>query len=451
MTTKMTTLNAQAREELGLPHMSQNGETTTSSYLHMSQDSGTNSFSKTLAISPRTLGMEDLRDFCGPLGNFKTGLTPRFSTGLTPRSGFTPRIHTGFTPRIGGSSQPDTNAFFSRSTGFSPRPSEMNNKISPTGFTPKDVSGMKMPMRFPGTFTSSPQKPGMMEHLPMHKGAPSHMHLSSPEMNGMNMAMFDYVNRNSAPANGHSNVSPMSEKNSNQDELDERRRMKNRERVRKCRKRKQDRLNFLEDRTSELEKENQQLKNKLARKGTNGETLTEAQFKELRKKQNTTIAAYIRAYNESDAAFETAARSIWSDNAEIISGVTGSCVTNVDAIISNKKASAALFTSYNIKQYTVHWRTNSNDKCSVNWEVEVVLAGNAPADLPLTAPFGTIASSLQGETLTFQMVSHLTFDEGKIVEELRQINTSRIADVIFSMYNEEPAKAFGLFKSLTNA
>ena len=454
-----------AREQLGLapqPQQNQNvaGQGPTSAaaaaqqqFLNLAgHDASGQPMHKPLALSPRNFGMEDLRDFVAPLGSF--------STGLTPRSGFTPRLHTGFTPRAGGPGpahpHADTNAFFSRNTGFSPRQGDTGSKISPTGFTPKDVSGMKVPMRFPGQFTNSPPKPGMMMMDPMQQMRGMHGgHMGSPEMNAMNVSMYEFLNRPLQPSDARVNVSPLSDKaDSNQEDLDERRRMKNRERVRKCRKRKQDRLNFLEDRTAELEKENGNLKAKMARKSTvKAEPLTEAQIKELRKKQNTTLAMYIRAFNESDAAFEAGARSIWCDGAEIIYGHgAASRVRSVDAIIANKKDSAAVFSSFKIKQYDVLWKPNSNNKCCVNWEVEVTLKENAPVNVPMTAPFGVLAHcELKGELLSFQMTSHLTFEEGKVVEEVRHVNPAKIADLVLQKFAQDPVKAASTLKVLLSA
>lgn len=481
-----------AREELGLPNVAPH-MSAPSNYLNLGgqhDGSGHHSLQKPLALSPRTFGMDDLRDFCGPLGSFKTGLTPRvFSTGLTPRTGFTPRFTTGFTPRISVTGlgqnqqqhqqqqQNDTNTFFSRNTGYSPRASDapQTQKISPTGFTPKDVSGMKAPMRYPGAFSvgsNSPQKMNLgqpqhtqqMHHSQMHQYGHHSNHHESMAQNemAMNMSMYEYMGRPTIhqPQQHHmqdyrtssSKVSPVSEKESDQDDLDERRRMKNRERVRKCRKRKQDRLNFLEDRTAELEKENHQLKNKMARKtvGSSSEPLSEVQLKELRKKQNTTIASYIRAYNEVEAGvFDATARNIWTDNAEIVYGNNGSAIYGVDMIVGNKRASSSVFSMYKIKQYNIQWKPNTTDKCAVHWEVDVALRAEAPRTIPLTAPFADLSSHFgPNEVLSFRMTSHLTFDEGKIVEEIRQLNLSPISEAVFTKYAQDPKKASEVLRCL---
>ncbi|KAF1335589.1 Scp extracellular protein, partial [Globisporangium splendens] len=480
-----------AREELGLPNVAPH-MSSSSAFMSLGgqHDGSQHSLPKPMSLSPRTFGMDDLRDFCGPLGTFKTGLTPRvFSTGLTPRSGFTPRFTTGFTPRISVTGlglqqqqqqqQNDTNAFFSRNTGFSPRASEapQSQKISPTGFTPKDVSAMKMPMRYPGAFntgSNSPQKMTMgdykqpitqlqhSQHQQVHHQYGGHHGGHHEPMNqndmAMNMNMFDYMGRPTIhqPQHMHdprsSKTSPISDKGSDQDDLDERRRMKNRERVRKCRKRKQDRLNFLEDRTAELEKENHVLKTKMARKSVSAaaEPMNEIQLKELRKKQNTTIASYIRAYNEVETGvFDVTARNIWSENAEILYGNNGSRVAGLEMIVSNKRASAAVFSMYKIKQYTVQWKQNSNDKCAVHWEVDVVLRPNAPQNIPMTAPFSELCAHFdQNEVLSFRMTSHLTFDEGRIVEEIRQLNLSPISELVLGKFAQDPKKASDVLRCL---
>ncbi|EGZ28026.1 hypothetical protein PHYSODRAFT_284177 [Phytophthora sojae] len=483
-----------AREELGLPNVAASHGMALSSTGYMSGDVGQQigGLPKPISLSPRTFGMEDLRDFCGPVGTFKTGLTPRvFSTGLTPRSGFTPRFTTGFTPRINvnGLSQapnaPPTetqSAFMNRpGAGYSPRggADANNNKISPSGFTPKDVSGAKVPMRFPGAFSNnSPPKMPMGDHpykqepappqshlqqmqqihqhtQQMNHGAQHHGHMPHPGMPNMNMPMYDYMNRPALqqPADPRLSVTPNSDRVSDQEDLDERRRMKNRERVRKCRKRKQDRLNFLEDRTAELEKENGMLKAKMARKdsGAKDEPMTEAQLNDLRKKQNTTLSSYIRAYNEVDgSAFESSARGIWADNAEILYGSSGARVAGMNDIVASKKSSASVFSKYEIKQYTVQWMPNSTDKCLVTWEVEVSVKKEAAKNVPLTAPFAELAPHYGGsnEPLSFQMISRITFEEGKITEEIRQLNLSRIGEKALKQFAEDPKKAADVLRCL---
>ncbi|KAH7478970.1 hypothetical protein KRP22_010978 [Phytophthora ramorum] len=473
-----------AREELGLPNVA--GSHGMAGYLNGDVGQQIGGLPKPISLSPRTFGMEDLRDFCGPVGTFKTGLTPRvFSTGLTPRSGFTPRFTTGFTPRINvtGLSQAPNAPPTDNSSGYMTRPGAGysprngadagNNKISPSGFTPKDVSGAKVPMRFPGAFANnSPPKMHMndqykqepqshiqqmqqihhqaqqMNHAP-HPGQMPH-----PGMANMNMSMYDYMNRpalQQPPTDPRLSVTPNSDRVSDQEDLDERRRMKNRERVRKCRKRKQDRLNFLEDRTAELEKENGALKAKMARKdsGQKDEPMTETQLNDLRKKQNTTLSSYIRAYNEVDgAAFDASARGIWADNAEILYG--SGRVSGMTDIVASKKTSASVFAKYEIKQYTVSWKANSTDKCLVNWDVEVVVKKEAAKNVPLTAPFAELAPHFgdSNEPLAFQMTSHITFEEGKIIEEIRQLNLARIGEKALEQFAEDPKKAADVLRCL---
>ncbi|KAG7401924.1 hypothetical protein PHYBOEH_009504 [Phytophthora boehmeriae] len=479
-----------AREELGLPNVAaSNGMGMTSSgYLNGDVGQQIAGLPKPISLSPRTFGMEDLRDFCGPVGAFKTGLTPRvFSTGLTPRSGFTPRFTTGFTPRInvGGLSQapnaPPTetpSAYMSRPGGYSPRSAAdpNNQKISPSGFTPKDVSGAKVPMRFPGAFANnSPPKmlgdsfkqegpaQSHMQQLQqqMHPTPPSMSHsshpgqMAHPGMSNMNMPMYDYMNRPALQqsADPRLSVTPNSDRVSDQEDLDERRRMKNRERVRKCRKRKQDRLNFLEDRTAELEKENVMLKAKMARKdsGAKDEPLTGEQLNELRKKQNTTLSSYIRAYNETDiGAFESSARVVWSENAEILYGTSNSRVSGLKDIVASKRSSTSVFASYEIKQYAVQWKANSTDKCLVTWEIDVTIKKDVAKNVPMTAPFSELAPHFGGETepLSFQMISHITFEEGKIVEEIRQPNLSRISEKALERFASDPKKIADVLRCL---
>ncbi|RLN93488.1 hypothetical protein BBJ28_00008660 [Nothophytophthora sp. Chile5] len=272
----------------------------------------------------------------------------------------------------------------------------------------------------------------------------------------MNMHMYDYMNRPvlQQTSDPRSSVTPSSDRVSDQEDLDERRRMKNRERVRKCRKRKQDRLNFLEDRTAELEKENGALKAKVARKSGSSvkdEPITETQLNELRKKQNTTLASYIRSYNEADgAAFESGARSIWAENAEILYGNKGARVSGLNEIVANKRASGGVFASYEIKQYTVQWKPHSTDKCLVNWEVEVSVKKDAAKNVPLTAPFAELAPFFgeDSEPLSFQMISHFTFEEGKVVEEIRQLNLSRIGEKALTRFAEDPKKAADVLRCL---
>ncbi|KAF1783764.1 hypothetical protein GQ600_12543 [Phytophthora cactorum] len=187
--------------------------------------------------------------------------------------------------------------------------------------------------------------------------------------------------------------------------------MKNRERVRKCRKRKQDRLNFLEDRTAELEKEN----------GT--------QLNDLRKKQNTTLSSYIRAYNEVDgSAFETSARGIWADNAEILYGTSGVRVAGLADIVASKKAYASVFAKYEIKQYT----------CLVNWEVEVSVKKEAAKN------------RLQRAVVVPDDLAHYVRG-GMIVDEIRQLNLSRIGEKTLKEFAQDPKKAADVMRCLMTA
>lgn len=524
-----------AREELGLPsitpHMSAGASTFMGlgaqqlpppppSHHHQQQqqapshqpqqphESHSHALQKPLALSPRSFGMDDLRDFCGPLGTFKTGLTPRFSTGLTPRSGFTPRFSTGFTPRINitglnhqqqqQQAQNDTNAFFSRNTGFSPRASDVppSQKISPTGFTPKDVSSMKM--RYPGSFASSgsPQKHHALNqqllHHPQqqlhhqtynnHQHHPHHHeHMAQSDL-AMNLSMYEYMSRptlhpppplsmappppsslhhqlqndfRSAPS---SKASPVSDdKGSDVEDVDERRRMKNRERVRKCRKRKQDRLNFLEDRTAELEKENHQLKTKVARQlaaagGVSAEPLSDAQLAELRTKQHATLAAYTRAYNDAESGvFDATAHAIWTDRAEVAAGASGTVVSGLEAIVSNKRASNAVFAMYQLKQVGMQWKAAGTgvDKCAVYWEVDVALRPDAPRDVPLTAPFADLSAFFSpSEVLSFRLTSHVTFEGDRIAEEIRQLNLLPISEAALAKFAQDPRRAADALRCL---
>ncbi|CAI5745042.1 unnamed protein product [Peronospora destructor] len=459
-----------AREELGLSNVanSHGMGISTSGYLHGDVGHHMGGLPKPMSLSPRTFGMDDLRDFCGPVGTFKTGLTPRvFSTGLTPRSGFTPRFSTGFTPRINvaGLSQTSNVPPTESSSGYMNRPSAgysprnvsdgNNNKISPSGFTPKDVSGAKVPMRFPGAFPSnSPPKMLMTDQYKQEPQPQSHLqqqmqqihhqtqqmnhhpgHMThNPVMSSMNVPMYDYMNRSALQqtSDPRLSASPNSDHVSDQEDLDERRRMKNRERVRKCRKRKQDRLNFLEDRTAELEKENGMLRVKIARRnfGVKDGPLLETQLNELRKKQNITLTSYIRACNEADGSvFEVIARGIWAENAEIVYGSNGASITGVPDIIVSKKSK----------------------KCLVNWDVEAVVRKEAVKNVPLTMPFAELAPHFgdSSEPLSFQMTSHITFDEdGKIVEEIRQLNLSRISAKVLELFSEDPRKTADVLRCL---
>ncbi|TDH65232.1 hypothetical protein CCR75_006864 [Bremia lactucae] len=478
-----------AREELGLPNVSSSLGMNPSGYLNSDIGHPLAGLPKPMSLSPRTFGMEDFRDFCGPVGTFKTGLTPRvFSTGLTPRTGFTPRFTTGFTPRINisglsqGSNAPPTessSAYLNRHGGvYSPRSAidAKNNKISPSGYTPKDVSGAKVPMRFPGAFSgNSPPKMSMTDHFKQEQQASHQSHMqhmeqmhhqmnhgphhpvqmSHPGLSNMNMNMYDYMNRPTMqlPTNTRLSATASSEHGSDQEDMDERRRMKNRERVRKCRKRKQDRLNFLEDRTAELEKENGLLKTKMARtdSGLKNDPYTESQVNDMRKIQNMTLSAYVRAYNDVDsAAFETSARDIWNDQAEILYGSRGACVAGLSDIIAAKTASASVFSKYEIKQYAVQWKHSSMDKCLVTWEIEVCVKKDAPTNVPLTTPFAELAMYHEDrcEPFSFQMTSHISFKHGKIVEEIRQLNLCRISEKVLEQFAVDPQKATDMLRCL---
>lgn len=410
---------------------------------------------KAMQLSPQ-FGMDELRDFCGPLGGgapFKTGLTPRsnlFSTGLTPRSGLTPRNHSyqsglqhlnmsNGTANHHLLTQDETAMYLNRENlGFSPPRSGSITKISPSGYTPKDLSGMKVPLRYPHAFNSTPK----YELTELHSGNQS----SSQHLGSNDMTMFDYMQRPTSTSLVGSNNSI---EISSQDDMDERRRMKNRERVRKCRKRKQDRLNFLEDRTDLLERENGVLRAKV--ESRDSEHLTDAEIDALRVKQTNTIAAYVQAYNGDKADFNNLARSIFNDFSRIIYGNGGTQTSGVDTIVAVKESNDKIFNLYNIKQYSVQWNQNSNNKCVVYMNVQVSVQPNADQNVPFTTPFARISTFFEpGHVFEFQMASHLTFQGAKIDEEIRLLNLQLIANLAIAEFHNDPKKATEVLRSLVS-
>nr|CCA20328.1 conserved hypothetical protein [Albugo laibachii Nc14] len=410
---------------------------------------------KTMQLSPR-FGMDELRDFCGPLGAgapFKTGLTPRsnlFSTGLTPHSGLTPHNHS-FSSGMHQSNMsngpashhlltPDETAMYLNREilGFSSPTSGSVTKISPSGYTPKDLNGMKVPLRYPHAFNITPK----YEMTELHSSNPT----SSQHLGSNDMAMFEYMQR---PVSTSIVGSNNSMELSSQDDMDEKRRMKNRERVRKCRKRKQDRLNFLEDRTDSLERENGVLRAKIESRVS--EQLTDAELDALRVKQAKTIAAYVRAYNEDTTNFNNSARGIFTDFSRIIYGNGGTQTSGVDTIIALKESNDKVFSLYNIKQYSVQWNQNAKNKCVLYTSVQVSIHPNADQNVPFTSPFARISPLFEpGHIFEFQMSSHLTFQGAKIDEDIRLLNLQHIANYAITEFENDSKKATEVLRSLVS-
>ncbi|OQS04495.1 hypothetical protein THRCLA_03279 [Thraustotheca clavata] len=260
-------------------------------------------------------------------------------------------------------------------------------------------------------------------------------------------------NMNNAPVNGGNGAmhSPRSsDALEKQDELDARRRMKNRERVRKCRKRKQDRLNYLEDRNNELEKENSELKTKIMRRGDGSpinKAMTEEALMELRAKQTNTLQLIQAIVNEGMMSFEASAKSVWTPNATIMDGVTGEKLTNIDSIVENKRISASVFSNYKIKNFSVEWQ--GHEKAMVKWDIEASLRPNAPSSIVLSSPFHQLAPHYNNEMFPFYMVSHLTFNGDKVTEEVRFIDVAKLLAVVAPKVRE-PAKLLDVVNAVAS-
>ncbi|RHY22288.1 hypothetical protein DYB32_009543 [Aphanomyces invadans] len=235
-----------------------------------------------------------------------------------------------------------------------------------------------------------------------------------------------------------------------QDELDARRRLKNRERVRKCRKRKQDRLNFLEDRNNELEKENGELKTKIMRRGDGSpinKAMTEEALLELRAKQTNTLQLAQAIINEGMMSFEASAKSVWTPNATVLDGVTGEKLTNIDVIIENKRISASVFSNYKVKNFSADWQ--AHDKAMIKWDIEASLRPNAPSSIALSSPFHQLAPHFNNEMFPFHMVSHVTFSGDKIAEEVRFVDVAKLISVVVQK-QRDPSKIVEIVQAVAS-
>ena len=78
-------------------------------------------------------------------------------------------------------------------------------------------------------------------------------------MKEVNNLFFEFLNKpEHSPSNGM--FSNTKKRKSIETTIEEQKKQRNRERVRRCRKKKQDRLSYLEQRNLQLEEENQELK-----------------------------------------------------------------------------------------------------------------------------------------------------------------------------------------------
>ncbi|RHY16259.1 hypothetical protein DYB25_008706 [Aphanomyces astaci] len=282
--------------------------------------------------------------------------------------------------------------------------------------------------------------------------APSHgvsmMHHPSQQQQQMSSSMSN-AHHSSNMSNGGS--SPGSDNLDKQDELDARRRLKNRERVRKCRKRKQDRLNFLEDRNNELEKENGELKTKIMRRGDGSpinKAMTEEALLELRAKQTNTLQLVQAIINEGMMSFEASAKSVWTPNATIVDGVTGEKLTNIDVIVENKRISASVFSNYKIKNFSADWQ--AHDKAMIKWDIEASLRPNAPSSIALSSPFHQLAPHFNNEMFPFHMVSHVTFSSDKIAEEVRFVDVAKLLSAVVSK-QRDPSKVAEIVQAVASS
>ena len=340
-----------------------------------------------------SLGIEDLYSSLG------SGFTPRGGTGFTPRTGtgFTPRadfnLSTGFTPRSG----------FNLSTGFTPRSSTGFTPRSGTGFTPK---GMGREMFFAGL---TPKK----EQVDAEP-------LLLPSLNENNAvlppALFNYLNAGQ-DVDGVDHYK--------QAETDARRRMKNRARVTKCRKRKQDRLSYLEGRNSELEMENDQLRVKVSSTGelNNDDEMNTSAKEAMMNSQTDTLDRLKTAINNGLETVEASAQNIWLHHANMVHGGNGARSTGFNEIIKHFEAMSKVFSFYRVKNVSVARQGKSCSKAVATWDIELVLFAKPTKSARSTGPFHQLAPHLAGNKIRFNTTSYLTFKGDKIVEEVQVVDT----------------------------
>lgn len=320
-----------------------------------------------------------LNDLYSANGSFKTGMTPR--SGLTPRTGFTPRIGSGLTPK--------------HSSGF-------GGYFLRSGFTPKHSGG------------------NHAEPLPMPSANDS-----KPEDN-MPPLLYEYLQNG-----GHGATESFRQDDMKKQESDARRRLKNRERVRKCRKRKNDRLDYLESRNTELEHENEALRSKLGRIGIAqdvGEAAIqgEAARATMIQSQRATLERLKNAINtgSSNAIVQTGS-SIWLNHATLIHGTNGKKIHGMDQILNDyDTALNHVFSSYRVRN--VSYTSNNDDtltKGTAVWELDVSVKADAA---PGVAPFSQLAQYFDGDRVRVKVTSYLTFKGDKIAQEIRLIDTFQL-------------------------
>ena len=351
---------------------------------------------ESLLFSPRNTSMNSnikgslgTEDYYASLGSgftprAGTGFTPRAGTGFTPRSGF--NLSTGFTPRSG----------FNLSTGFTPR--------AGNGFTPK---GLGREMFFAGLTPKN--EPVVAEPLPL------------PPRNENNTvvppAFFEYLNAGQDVDGGVDHYK--------QAETDARRRMQNRARVTKCRKRKQDRLSYLEGRNSELEMENDQLRVKASSTGElniHDEMNTSAK-EAMMISQEVTVDRLKTAINNGLGTVEEAAQNIWLHHANMVHGGNGARSTGFNEIVKHFEAMSRVFSSYRVKNVSVARQGKSCSKAVATWDIELVLFAKPAKAARSTGPFHQLAPHLAGDKIRFTTTSYLTFKGDKIVEEVQVIDS----------------------------
>lgn len=228
-----------------------------------------------------------------------------------------------------------------------------------------------------------------------------------------------------------------------------RRKMKNRERVRKCRERKDNRFTYLIQRNASLEAENDLLMSKCQKFDHLVPSGLAVNAKShIINAQLATVTALKEALNGGIEAIRVAALRVWHQNAHIIHACSGHRSGGFDAILDHYEMASKVYESYNVKRVRLDYPTDSVCHAVAHWDLDVVLRHILPTHTTRLPPFSTMAEHVAGETITMTMTSYLTFKDDKISEDVRVVNS---LDLLSSILSNNPTRSATSVSAITHA
>lgn len=191
-------------------------------------------------------------------------------------------------------------------------------------------------------------------------------------------------------------------------EIDERKKLQNRERVRKFRKRKKDRLSELEKRHKVLVQDNIRLHH--------GEVSgnEKDQYDQVLEKAMKTFCS---------SATDDEAHSIWTSTARVVQPMGGKTAVGLDEIEEQQTEFRKLMHSSQLTEYNVQYLTL--DHACVHWTLTGIFSNTLP---DILTPF---RSQLTGKSKSLKGFSYITFEQGKIAQDIRTLDLLNLLQQLF--------------------